>query len=283
VGAIPFNVCVKESKGTADLGVTVMKLNNFKFYKARPGETTLVQVAMDAGAAMLYTTLDCPGGNSYCSFQTKLKDVFYYSSGQVTGIGSVALQHGTGLRHLRGGRELATQKFAGVVNVKLYFEVSNGHDKGVTNHHRDNFRQWWNAQDTHVQGLFVGGILILIVLLCCVCSGLILWKRCCADIGANWVTREHKEEDEIHVMPPVGVDGKATEGDDPSETYSLDDEDIVPEEDEEEESLEDESTARYDPPASYNSRMSDSDHNTAASDADGGAIVPYNSKRKNKR
>jgi len=88
---------------------------------------------------------------------------------------------------------------------------------------------------------------------------MILWKHCCADIPASWVLRTN-EPDEIHVMPPVGVDGKATEDDDPSETYSLEEDDLMAGqdvEDEEESSEEEESQA----PPSYISRQLENGNN----------------------
>lgn len=258
-GAEEFRVCLKTGQATASQGVTILKINNFKFYKSRTGEKTLVQEAIDAGAAMPRSVLDCPGGNEHCSFRTQLRDVFYYEDGQVEGIGSVALQYGTSFRRLRGRK---TQEFAGLVSVNMFFDIEDGLNKPKIKQQRDNFNEFWNDQPDHIQGLFVGAILLAVILCCCICGGMILWHRCCADLGPSWMRREPRVEDEIHVMPPVGVDGKATDdGNDASETYSLDDEDVVPEGDEVEESSEEEDSSseedstRYDPPSSYNSRM----------------------------
>lgn len=249
-----FLVCLQPETETEQLNVGILKLNTFKFYKEQEGEKTVVQTAVDAGAAASGTVLNCPGGRTACYFRTQLRDDFFYTDGPVQGIGSVAMQS---LSRRLTSRQ--TQEFSGLVAVNLYFEVEDGLDKKKIQEARQSFREHWNEQTTGVQALYISGLLVLMILICCVCAGLILWRHCCADTPGQWV-RRMREGDEVHVLPPVSVNGKGMEENE--ETHSLDDSDVVPDEDEEESSDEDEEDVR---PRGYNPR--------AQSNED--ALVPY--------
>lgn len=97
----------------------------------------------------------------------------------------------------------------------------------------------------------------------------LLVSLCTIDIPGNWIRRE-RDPDEIHVMPPVG---KTTEDDQHSETYSLEDDDLMAGEvDEEESSSEEEESAADEesqqPPASYisSSRQLEDERSAPASE-----------------
>ena len=87
-----------------------------------------------------------------------------------------------------------------------------------------------------------------------------------------------REGDEIHVMPPVEVNGKNEE--DNEETHSLDDSDVVPEEDEEEESSDEEDRTynSHQLPNERSSRTSKSSYRS-----NGNEVVPYKSPSQRRR
>ena len=269
-------VCLQTDRETELQGVGIMKVNTFQFYKEQDGERTVTQKAVDAGAEMAGTVIDCPGGTSYCTFRTELRDNFFYTDGAVQGIGSVALESisDNNGRNLRTSRQ--TQEFVGLAAVNLYFDVEDGLNKKKINEARKSFREHWNEQPPEVQALYIIGVLVLLILICCVCAGLILWPHCCADTPGQWV-RRMREGDEIHVMPPVDMNGKKEEENE--ETHSLDDSDVVPEEDEEESSDDEEQT--------YNSRRLQDESTTRTSRSSyrgkGNELVPYKSPSQRRR
>lgn len=285
-------VCFQTDKETELQGVGLMKVNTFQFYKEADGEQTVTQKAVDAGAESFGTILDCPGGESYCSFRTELRDNFFYTDGTVQGIGSVALESINRTRRaLRANREM--QEFVGLAAVNLYFDVEDGLNKKKIEEARKSFKEHWNEQPPEVQALYISGILVLLLLICCFCAGLILWPHCCADTPGQWV-RRMRQGDEIHVMPPADMDGKKDE--DNEETHSLDDSDVVPEEDEEEESSDEEEQRQRQQPA-YNSRQLEDEKPTQPqpelrtrsgrpsfrASAKGNELVPYKSPSQRKR
>jgi hypothetical protein len=291
------SVCLQPDANTKNQDVSILKLNNFKYFMPREGLKTLSQEAVDAGAASQRTILECPGGEDKpCSFRTQLRENFFYQDGQVEGVGSVALQYNAGAdRRLRtaihnvpvvtvtaSGVPRQAQEFAGLVGVNMFFDIEDGFDKKKIKEARQNFKEHWNEQPAHVQGLYITGVLLLLLLLCCCCGGMILWRHCCADIPGNWVRRT-RDQDEIHVMPPMGVDGKSTQdGDDPSETYSLEEDDLMAEEEDEEYSSDEEDSQQ--PPPSYISRQLEDETSSASPSVftqshttmtDERGIVPY--------
>jgi hypothetical protein len=292
-------VCLSVDVNTKNQDVSILKLNNFKFYMPRDNLKTLQLTAVDAGAASERSVLECPGGKDKpCSFRAQLRENFYYQDGQVEGVGSVALQYNTGSdRRLRTATHAVVtttsnsnsnttprraQEFAALVGVNMFFDIEDGFDQKKIKEARQNFKEHWNDQPAHVQGLYITGVLLLLLLLCCCCGGMILWRHCCADIPGNWVRRENGQ-DEIHVMPPVGVDGKSTQdGDDPSETYSLEEDDFMAGEvgEEDEEYSSDEESKQ---PPSYISRQledesasaSQSEFSQSQTNVAERGIVPY--------
>ena len=263
-------VCLQPVEETQLMGVAIMKINTFVFYKEEDGQRTVTQNAVDAGAESFGTTLDCPGGTGPCSFKTELRDNFFYTDGTVQGIGSVAMQsvdNNSNRRGLRASRQ--TQEFVGLAAVDIYFKVEDGLNKKKIEQARKTFKELWNDQPPEVQALYIVGILVLLILICCLCAGLILWPHCCADTPGQWV-RRMREGDEIHVMPPVDMNGK--KDDENEETHSLDDSDVVPEGEEEESSDEEEQT--------YNSNQLDDEtsaRTSRASYSGNGELVPYKS------
>eukprot|EP00934_Nitzschia_sp_Nitz4_P000523 Nitzschia sp. Nitz4//scaffold37_size175936//153285//154416//NITZ4_002065-RA/size175936-augustus-gene-0.11-mRNA-1//1//CDS//3329549845//523//frame0 len=220
-------VCLEPTTNSANYGVSVLKINTFSFYKANAVEEgkTIRQKAIDSGLAEDTTTLDCPGGpDGYCYFQTLLRSDFFLNDGTVEGVGSVAIQQedddtddDTG-RRLRGSDERRLQDFIGMVGVTLSFDVDNGVyslPKEATNSIKDH----WDEISVGVKALYILGVLVMLMLCCCFCSGLILWRKCCADIPGVWIQRE-RDDDDVDVEKPHTQD-------DPSETYSLDDDDIL--------------------------------------------------------
>lgn len=264
-------ICLEPDVQTLQLGVGIMKVNTFEFNKEQEGQKTIKQTAVEAGSQYLGTVLDCPGGNSYCSFYTELRPGFYYSDGTVEGIGSVALETLTNntRRGLRTSRRM--QDFVGVAAVTVYFDVEDGLNQKKIPEARQSFREHWNEQPPGVQALYIIGVLVLLILICCICAGLILWPHCCADTPGRWVRRV-REGDEIHVLPPVDMNGKK-EAENNEDTHSLDDSDVVPEDNGEEESSDDEETQTYNSrkvPDEKSSRTSRSSYR-----GKGNEIVPY--------
>lgn len=208
-GAPEFRVCLQPDTNTINQGVSILKLNTFKFYMPRDSEKTLVQTSVDNGSATDMSVLDCPGGKDVpCSFTTRLRENFFYQDGTVEGVGSIALQYNPGgARNLRtvvatGTASTATstahhrqtQEFAGLVGVNLFIPIEDGFDKKKIDEARQNFNEHWNEQPAHIQGLYISGLLVLCLIIFCCCGGMILWKHCCAgtylDTAASeWIVR----------------------------------------------------------------------------------------------
>ena len=110
-----------------------------------------------------------------------------------------------------------------------------------------------------------------------------------SDIPANWVRRE-TDQDEIHVMPPVG--GKSTENDH-SETYSVDEDDSNARDDDADDDGEGEDVYSLDEeseqPRSYDSRQLDDESATSSAFTPSQTvvtekgIVPYDEKQSKRR
>jgi hypothetical protein len=185
---------------------------------------------------------ECAAGSEVCAFQTKLRDDFFDTDGSVDGVGTIAMQSGKDRRlvevNLRGTNneeKRQMQDFAGMVGCTMSFDVEDGFNKKKIDEARYSFREHWHDQPASVQGLYVLGVLVLVILLCCVCAGLILWRKCCSDLRyGEW----------IRTGQWVGRDDEAgpnsSKGDEHSVTYSVDDDEDWGEEDDDEDDDEDE-------------------------------------------
>ena len=205
-----------------------MRLNSFKFYKKNI-DHTVTQLTVDSGSQVDGTKLFCIRGSELCSFVTKLKDNFFTIDGVVQGIGSVAMQYGGNERReleisLRGRRE--TQEFAGTAPVGIEFAVEDGWNKKALKEAKFTFQEHWNESPAYIQGLYVTGILVLLLLICCFCSGIIMWRSCCMDIKRRIYNDDDSfEETEVY-----------EKREEASETHSVDDGDWGSKLDEEDES-----------------------------------------------
>lgn len=214
-----IRVCLKPDINTQNLGVSILRINEFRFHKSQEDGKGPSQTAIGGGIAETGTTLQCPGSpTTDCLFATRLWENMFDHDGSVKGVGSVALQFNK-RRNLREGRDL--QDFAGVVSVALEFDIENGFDKKRIDEVRKGVTEHWDEQPAYVRGLYISGFVVLFLLCCCTCFGLIMWRNCCADVPSNWVRHERGHENNVHVMPPGK--GKKAEEEDLSETRSVED------------------------------------------------------------
>jgi hypothetical protein len=178
-------VCVETGRPLKIREIYIMKLNTFKFYKDE-GDSVVSQQAVDTVSQSEQKNLFCLRGSEICSFVTELKDEFFRTDGVVNGVGSVAMQYGKNERRamvditLRGRRR--TQEFAGMATVKVAFAVEDGWNKKALKEAKFTFQRHWNESPAHVQGLYISGLIVFLLLMCCILSGVILWRTCCSDI-----------------------------------------------------------------------------------------------------
>jgi hypothetical protein len=220
-------ICIETGRPAKIRDIYILKINTFRFLKQNADGTTVVQEAIDNGVASDNGSTNignaCDRGVEICAFTTKLKNDFFDSDGTVKGIGSVALQIGKGDDRrelevaLRGRRKM--QDFAGMVGVDMSFAVEDGENKRPMQYAKFTVKEHWHDSPTHMQGLYIAAFLILLLLICCFCAGLILWRDCCADVRRK-ITGEAPPV--VETLPPIYMNNP--KGDrDPSETHSVDD------------------------------------------------------------
>jgi len=197
--------CFQPTRGTEQENVSILTIHNFKFQKSHLGDEMLSRVAIEGGVAQSGTSMTCPGGaQSDCYFSTQLPENFFLTDGDVEGVGSIAMQFDE-RRLLRGYRRL--QDFAGLVEVIIEFKVEDGLEKNVVDEAREGFKNYWNDQPGYAKALYISGAVVIFLLCCCTCMGLIFWRCCCTEVSAYWRKRDSEIEYEEDVMPPT-ADGK---------------------------------------------------------------------------
>ena len=198
-------VCFKPARSTEQENVSILTIHNFKFQKSRLGDEMQSRVAIEGGVAQSGTSMTCPGGpQSDCYFSTQLPENFFQTDGDVEGVGSIAMQFDA-RRLLRGNRRL--QDFAGLVEVIIEFKIEDGLDKNIVDEAREGFKNYWENQPAYTKALYISGVVVIFLLCCCTCMGLIFWRSCCTEISSYW-RRQDSEIDYEEDAIPQPDDGK---------------------------------------------------------------------------